>query len=220
MSWLFKSLNSSIAKKIIMALTGSMLMLFLIIHFLGNLTLFKGAEAFNAYVNALQSFKAIIRVIEVALAAVFLYHIYNGLKLWLENRKAKPVKYEVNASGKNSSFFSRWMFQTGSIIFIFLVIHLQTFWYTYNFSGPGQDLYQIVSGLLTNFWYSLFYVIAMILLGFHLNHGFQSAFQTFGWNHVKYFGFIQNLGRVYAWVMAIGFASIPVFFYFFRQGAA
>ena len=221
MGWLVQSLNSSIGKKFVMALTGISLILFLIVHLAGNLTLYFGKDAFNGYVETLEVVKPLVRVIEVILALIFIFHIYNGLRLWLENRKAKSGKYAVNAASKDSTLFSRTMIQTGSIVFIFLILHLATFWYAFNFKEhtPGApEYYDIVVSWFANPFYSAFYVIAVILLGFHLNHGFQSAFQTFGWNHNKYTPFIKKLGTVYAVVMAVGFASIPIYFFLVSLG--
>ena len=123
MGWFLKFLNSSIGKKFMMAVTGSFLLIFLLIHLIGNITLFFGAGAFNAYVSALDTIKPLIRVVEVVLLAAFILHIYNGLRLWLENKKTQGGnfmgKYKVNASGENSSFSSRTSFITGSISFYF-----------------------------------------------------------------------------------------------------
>jgi len=206
-----------------MAVTGSFLLIFLIVHLIGNLTLFFGAEAFNGYVGALDVVKPLIRVIEVVLLAAFVLHIFNGFKLWLENRKAKGIKYQVNGSSENSDLFSRTMFLSGSIIFIFLVTHLGTFFWRFNVHDPMElanihQYFDIVVHFFGIWWYALLYVIAMVLLGSHLNHGFQSAFQTFGWNHKKYFPFIQKIGTLYALLMAIGFASMPIYFFFFYGG--
>ena len=136
MGWFLKSLNSSIGKKFMMAVTGSFLLIFLIVHLVGNITLFFGASAFNAYVSALDTIKPLIRVIEVVLLAVFVIHIFNGLKLWLENKRARGLTYKVNASSENSTVFSRTMVLTGSIIFIFLVTHLGTFFWRFNVHDP------------------------------------------------------------------------------------
>ena len=223
MGWFLKFTKSSIGKKIIMGITGFFLIIFLIVHLIGNLTLFFGAEAFNTYVLTLDVVKPAIRVIELVLLLAFILHIYNGLKLWLENRRAKPVTYKVNASSDNSSLFSRTMVQTGSIVFIFLIIHLGTFFYRFNFYDPDglanqHRYFDIVVNFLQMPIYSLFYVVAVILLGFHLNHGFQSAFQTFGWTHKKYTPLVKSLGTLYAIVMAVGFASMPIYFLFFYRG--
>lgn len=216
-------LRSSIGKKMIMAVTGSFLLIFLIIHLIGNITLFFGPSAFNGYVASLDVVKPLIRVIEMVLLAAFLLHIYNGVKLWLENKKASGGKYKINGSQENADIFSRTMFLTGSIIFIFLVSHLGTFFWRFNIYDPmglanHHQYFEIVVHFFNIWWYVLLYVVAMVLLGLHLNHGFQSAFQTFGWNNKKYFPLVEKIGTVYAIIMAVGFASMPIYFFFFYGG--
>ena len=217
MGWFFKFTKSSIGKKFMMAITGSFLLIFLIIHLVGNVTLFFGPNAFNAYVSTLDVVKPLIRVIELVLLAAFVIHIFNGLKLWLENKRAKGVEYNVSGSSENSSLFSRTMALTGSIVFIFLVTHLGTFFWRFNVHDPmgfasNHQYYDIVVYFFGLWWYAVLYVIAMIFLGYHLNHGFQSAFQTFGWNHNRYTPIIKKIGTIYAIIMAAGFASMPLYF--------
>ena len=213
-------INSSIGKKLTMAVTGSFLIIFLIVHLIGNITLFFGPSVFNGYVLALDVVKPLIRVIEIVLLTVFILHIFNGLKLWLENKRARGVKYQVNGSHENTDLFSRTMFVTGSIVFIFLVLHLGTFFWRFNVYDPMQlanshRYFDIVVYFFGIWWYVLLYIVAVILLGFHLNHGFQSAFQTFGWNHKSYFPSVKKLGSIFAIIMAIGFASMPIYFFLF-----
>lgn len=212
MGWLTKSLSSSIGKKYLMALTGIFLIIFLVIHLVGNLQLYFGKEAFNTYVAVLSSVKPIVRVIELVLALGFFVHILYALRLWIANKKARPGKYAVNAGSKNSDVFSRTTLVTGSIIFIFLVFHLAHFWYPYNFHTTSLTLYDIVVGWFQIPLYSIFYIIACLLLGYHLNHGFQSAFQTFGWNNSKYFPIVKAVGLIYTLLMTIGFGSIPIYY--------
>ncbi len=217
MGWFFKFTKSSIGKKFMMAITGSFLLIFLIIHLVGNVTLFFGPNAFNAYVSTLDVVKPLIRVIELVLLAAFVIHIFNGLKLWLENKRAKGVEYKVSGSSENSSLFSRTMALTGSIVFIFLVTHLGTFFWRFNVHDPmgfasNHQYYDIVVYFFGLWWYAVLYVIAMIFLGYHLNHGFQSAFQTFGWNHNRYTPIIKKIGTIYAIIMAAGFVSMPLYF--------
>ncbi len=223
MSWLNNFLNSSIGKKFTMAVTGSFLLLFLVIHLIGNITLFFGPEAFNGYVKTLDVIKPLIRVIELVLLSAFVFHIYNGIRLWLENKRARPTDYKINGSSENSSIFSRTMFVSGSIIFIFLVLHLGTFFWRFNVHDPmnyadNHEYYKIVTHFFQYWWYVGIYLVAMVLLGFHLNHGFQSAFQTFGLNNKKYTPLIKRIGTIYAIIMAVGFASMPL--YFFLTGGA
>jgi succinate dehydrogenase / fumarate reductase cytochrome b subunit len=218
-----KFINSSIGKKLTMAVTGSFLIIFLIVHLIGNITLFFGPEVFNGYVLTLDVVKPLIRVIEVVLLSAFLLHIFNGTKLWIENKRARGVKYKINGSSENSDVFSRTMFLTGSIVFIFLVTHLGTFFWRFNVYDPmvlanHHQYFDIVVHFFGIWWYVLLYVVAVLLLGFHLNHGFQSAFQTFGWNHKKYFPLVEKIGTLYAIVMAVGFASMPIYFFFFCGG--
>lgn len=223
MGWFFKFINSSIGKKITMAVTGGFLLIFLIVHLIGNITLFFGPDAFNGYVLALDVVKPLIRIIEVVLLSVFLLHIFNGVRLWIENKRARGVTYKINSSSENSDVFSRTMFLTGSIIFIFLVLHLGTFFWRFNVHDPtglanAHEYFQIVVDFFSYWWYSLLYVAAVLLLGFHLNHGFQSAFQTFGWNHKKYTPLVERFGTIFALIMALGFASMPIYFFFFYGG--
>ncbi len=206
-----------------MAVTGSFLIIFLIVHLIGNLTLYFGEDAFNGYVLTLDVIKPLIRIIELVLLTAFILHIFNGVRLWLENKRARSVNYKVSGSSENSTLFSRTMFVTGSIVFIFLVLHLGTFFWRFNVHDPqglaDNHLYfDIVTGFFQMWWYAVLYIIAVILLGFHLNHGFQSAFQTFGWNHKKYTPLIKKLGTLYAIIMAVGFASMPIYFFFFYGG--
>lgn len=221
MGWLLKALNSSIGKKFVMALTGICLILFLVIHLVNNLTLFAGPELFNTVVKNLDGIKPLIRVVEVILASIFILHIFNGVRLWIENKKARPEDYTINGSRKNSNVFARTMIFSGSLVFVFLVVHLRTLWMTFNFDNEVKESHRYYNAVVSAFQspsYAIFYVIAVIILGFHLNHGFQSAFQTFGWNNKKYFPFIEKLGTFYAVATALLFASIPIYFLFFYGG--
>jgi succinate dehydrogenase / fumarate reductase cytochrome b subunit len=198
-----------------MATTGLLLCLFLVIHLIGNLILFSGPDAFNLYVETLSKVKPIVRAIEIILSMIFLIHIFFGSKLTLENRSATPQKYKVNSAGENSSFFSRNMFIVGSILFIFLITHLSTFWYIFQNQHDEGNFYNIVMGNTVGFGNPIIttlYCIAMILLGFHLRHGFQSAFQTFGIRHNKYSGLIETIAILFWLIIPLGFLSIAVWF--------
>lgn len=205
---------SSIGKKITVGLTGVLLCTYLIVHLGGNLLLFRsdGGAAFDAYAEILPGL-LVIRIIEVGLFAVFLLHIVTGFLFWLRNRKARPSGYAVNRRNENSDPFSRMMFLTGSIVFIFLVVHLNTFWVPARFpAGEHVSMYSIVVRAFADPVYSIFYVVAMVLLAFHLRHGFQSALQTFGLRSVKYAAAIEFAGTIFWLLIPVGFATIPIYF--------
>ncbi len=212
MSWLTRSLKQSIGKKFVMAVTGLFLIIFLFEHIIGNYYLFSGKEAFERYVGALESLGYITPILEIGLALAFIIHIVYGIWLWWGNLKATPIKYEVNGTRENASFTSRNAIWLGLLILLFLFIHIFNFWYHYRFLG--YDLYETVTTLFTNPYYLVFYIFTFVVLGMHIHHGFQSAFQTLGWNHPKYFPFIKKFGTFLAVVFALGFSIIPIYFYF------
>lgn len=218
MGWFTQTLNSSLGKKYIMSITGLFLIIFLVIHLFGNMFLYIGRDAFNAYVDTLgeSAIHYVILVIEVVLFLGFFFHAFSGIKLTLENFNARPNRYAVKPAVPQSTFSSRTMWVTASVIFIFLVVHLQNFWYAYKFGGISETttMYDIVTSTFQDPVYASLYLVACFLLGFHLWHGFQSAFQSLGLNHKKYRPIIVLLGRIYAIVVAGGFASLPVYFYF------
>ena len=157
MGWLSKSLNSSIGKKIVMAVTGISLVLFLTVHFINNMFLFFGKEEFDFLVGSLDAVKPLVRVAELILVLIFGFHIFNGIKLWWENKKANPDKYAVNAEKENSTFYSRTMPYTGVIILIFLIIHLATLWATFNFGMEGSHhYYDVVAETFSSLPISIF----------------------------------------------------------------
>ena len=212
--------SSSLGKKYLMALTGLFLCSFLVIHFLGNITLYTDPVQFNEYTRFMSS-NPIIRVMEIVLVAGFLTHIIDAIMLTRANKKAQPVKYAMDK--KQSSWYSRNMGLTGSVILAFLVLHLQSFWYGYKFGSPAyatdsagfpiKDMYTMVIEAFGEFWYSGLYVIAVTLLGIHLNHGFQSAFQSVGLRHKKYTPTIKMLGTAFSILISLGFISFPIYFF-------
>ena len=212
--------SSSLGKKYLMALTGLFLCSFLVIHFLGNITLYTDPVQFNEYTRFMSS-NPIIRVMEIVLVAGFLTHIIDAIMLTRANKKAQPVKYAMDK--KQSSWYSRNMGLTGSVILAFLVIHLQSFWYGYKFGSPAyatdsaglpiKDMYTMVVEAFGEFWYSGLYVVAVSLLGIHLNHGFQSAFQSVGLRHKKYTPTIKMLGTAFSILITLGFVSFPIYFF-------
>ena len=212
---------TSVGRKLVMALTGLFLFSFLLEHLYGNLLLYKldQGRSFNDYSETLTG-NIIIRTIEYALFAGFIIHIIDALYLTYSNRKARTVGYAMNHRAQNSSWFSRNMGLTGTIILIFLVIHLRTFFFPHRFGTPEATMAYDVANAFQSNWYSALYLISMVILGAHLNHGIQSAFQTLGVNNHKYRKTIKSIGTVISLVIMAGFASFPVIFYFDLFGIA
>ncbi len=228
MSWLSQALSSSLGKKLLMALTGLFLIIFLIGHLLGNFLLFKedGGQAFNEYAKFMTTTPAVM-VLSILTYVSIIAHVIYSIILSIHNRKSRPVKYAVSGASANSIWTSRNMGVLGTFVLIFIVIHLKSFWYEMKFgsvpmveydSGSMKDLYLIVNQAFAQPWYVLFYVISMLILAFHLSHGFKSAFQTLGLSHVKYTPLITIVGKTFAVIVPLLFASIPVYIFFKVQG--
>lgn len=212
---------SSVGRKLVMALTGLFLSIFLVEHLYGNLLLYKfdAGLAFNEY-SAWMAGNLFIRTVEFGLFAGFIIHIIDGLYLTLQNRKARPVRYAVSQQNGNSTWFSRNMGLTGSFVLFFLIVHLRSFFFPHRVFHPENSMAYDVANAFQSNWYSALYVLAMVILGAHLNHGFQSAFQTVGVNNQKYRKSLRMMGSIFALIIMIGFASFPVMFYFDIFGIA
>lgn len=220
MSWVFKTLNSTLGKKLLMALTGLFLILFLVVHLAGNLQLLipDGGKSFNIYAETMAS-NPLIRIVGIVnFGFIALHAIYSAI-LTRHNKKSRPVGYAVTKSSANSTWSSRNMGILGSLILIFILIHLRGFWYEFKFGEMPyvtydgvtyKDGFTIVSEAFGNIIYVIFYVLSMAVLAFHLSHGFSSAFQTLGVNHKKYTPFIQKLGIGFAIIVPALFALIPI----------
>ena len=217
MAWLAKSLHSSLGKKLLMAITGLFLISFLVIHCGLNATIFlnDGGVAFNEGAEFMGT-NPIIRTMEIVLFGGLLLHIYDGLRLWLENKKKRPVAYAVVDGAANSKWYSRSMGLLGTLLLLFLIIHLKHFWYFSRLTDglASHTLYAEMQAVFTNPIVVIIYVLGCISLGYHLLHGFQSAFQTLGWNHPKYTPTIKTIGAIYAIVISAVFAAMPIAFYF------
>ena len=203
-----------------MSLTGLFLILFLAVHLIGNLQLITdpSGKAFNIYAHFMGT-NAFIQVVAKGNFFFILLHIFTSILLTRKNRQARPVGYAKSGASTNSTWASRNMGALGTLILIFLVVHLKGFWYESKFGSLPTatydgvevgDLYAIVDAAYAEWWYMAFYVICMGILAFHLIHGFQSAFQTLGVNHKKYTPAIKFLGVVFAIVVPALFALIPI----------
>ncbi len=212
---------ASLSHKYIMAAAGAFLMLFLVMHLLTNLLLIAGDEGkkFEEAVEFLVT-NPVIKIVEYVLFAGFIIHILLGVIIELHNRKSRPVGYHI-APKSGTSTFSKFMIHSGIIIFIFLLLHLYHFFFVkvglvpvYGGAEDKHEFFPMVAYVFKNPLMVAIYVVSVIVLGFHLKHAFQSAFQSFGLNHDKYMPFIKAVGTIYAIVIAVGFAAIPLYFYF------
>ena len=222
MNWFTRLLSSTLGRKLFMALTGLFLILFLIVHLIGNLQLLKTDEgrAFNVYAEFMTSNPVIVTISYVNYSCI-LIHVIWAILLTKRNREARGV--ESYAIVKNSSpWTSRNMGILGTFILIFLVIHLKGFWYEMHWGGIAKanydgrevkDLFAVVDMAYSNFWYVSVYVVSMAILAFHLWHGFSSAFQTLGLNHIKYNPLIKFVGQTFAILVPALFALIPIWMF-------
>lgn len=225
MQWFIQFLfRSSIGRKVVMSLSGLFLILFLLVHLLGNLQLLAhdGGQSFNVYAHFMTQ-NPLIKTVSYVLYFTILLHTVQGILLYRENRNAKGKTYQVKSDAAVSSF-SRYMAHLGIVLFAFLLIHLYQFWLQMKLGQvpvvqyPGsektyQDLNVIVVESYKQPLNVIFYVLCMLVVGMHLWHGFQSAFQTLGLHHKKYNGLVAFAGRAYAVLVTIGFALIPVILY-------
>ena len=230
MNWFQSFLVSSIGQKIIMSLTGIFLMLFLVVHLVGNLQLLHddGGQAFNLY-TYFMTHNPLIKTISYLLYITVLIHAIQGILITRKNQaSAGGMNRYVKKSTFTTTLANRYMAFWGILIFIFLVIHLKDFWYVMKFTSdlemvtyPGEthevkNLYQRVAVEFKALWVVILYVACMVALAFHLAHGFWSAFQTVGASHPKYLRLLKTTGKIFAFLIPLGFALIPVLFYLFK----
>ncbi len=219
MSWVTKTLSSSLGRKLIMAVTGLSLIAFLTVHCGINASIFlnDGGHTFNEAAEFMSN-NLFIRVTEVGLMAGFIIHIVDGLMLWKSNADKRPVKYAIVKGEANSTWYSRSMGLLGSLLLIFLVIHLRHFWvvsrFTDEITSGRETLFGEMLEVFANPIPVAIYVLGCLSLAYHLLHGFQSAFQTMGWNHPKYTPFIKSLGAGFSILIPLIFAAMPIAMYF------
>lgn len=223
MKWFLDLFSSSLGRKVLMALTGLFLIMFLAVHLAGNLQLLKddGGKSFNLYAEFMGT-NPLIQFVSKGNFALIIIHIIWAIMLSIKNRQARgEVGYAI--APKKSTWSSRNMGILGTIILIFLVIHIRHFYAEAHFGSiPTQmydgkevkDLYGEVVRWFKVDWYVALYVFCMAALGFHLWHGFTSAFQTLGLNHMKYNGVINIVGKAFAIIVPALFAWIPISMFF------
>jgi succinate dehydrogenase / fumarate reductase cytochrome b subunit len=228
MKWLITFFSSSIGKKLLMSLTGLFLILFLVVHLIGNLQLLKddGGEAFNTYAY-MMAHNPLIKIVAYGNYFFIILHAFVGISITLYNRGAKGQKYAVSKSNK-TTWASKNMALLGTLILAFTFIHMGDFWFKMKFTNElatvsyegfpeVKDLFTRVSTAFSQLWIVAVYLIGMLVLSFHLWHGFQSAFQTLGLSHKKYTPLIHNVGKAYAILIPLGFAIIPIWYFFFKS---
>ena len=225
MSWFTDTFGSTIGRKLLMSLTGLFLIIFLTVHLLGNLAIFNndGGLAFNAYA-VFMGHNPLIKVVSYALYISILAHAIIAVWLWINNKIARPVGYAVSNANQNSTWASRSMMLLGSLVFIYIFIHLKDFWWYYKMGGNYQfsidangnrDLYELVFKQFHSPITLTIYLLGLIALSIHLWHGFESAFQTLGLQHQRYTPAIKLVGKLFAIIVPVGFAAMPIYVYFF-----
>ena len=207
-------LTSSIGKKVIMSLSGLFLIMFLCVHLSVNLLLLVGPDAFNAGCEFMSL--PVIKVIEPILALGFIVHIVWASILTIQNQKARPTKYAMRSQSQNCTWPSRNMYILGALVLAFLALHICNFWFSFKF-GDITDHYELVSTTLMQPVYAIIYIIAAILLGLHLSHGFWSAFQSIGFSNQIWRKRLEYIAYFFAIVFAVGFSIIPIYFMVFGK---
>jgi len=221
--------TSSVGKKLVMAFTGIFLILFLVVHAGLNACIWAmdGGLMFNKAGHFMGSF-VIPRVLEIGLFVGIFLHIIQGYMLTLENRSKRKIGYEVNYS-KGSKLYSRSMAILGTLLLMFLIMHIYHFWTPSRLGGIGNikslntfnlngveyhNLYAEMQLVFTNPCIVILYVLACGSLAYHLAHGFQSAFKTIGVHNKRYHAMISCIGYGFAIIIPLAFAMMPLSFYF------
>jgi succinate dehydrogenase / fumarate reductase cytochrome b subunit len=201
-------LRSSIGRKLVMSLTGAALIAFVLVHLLGNLTLYADTDgaAFNSYAHLLEV-NPLLPLAEIGLTVLFVVHIGLGIRTALDNREARPTRYKDLAPHGNRTLASTTMIVTGLLVLVFLVVHLIDF----RFAERHADglAYMVVQRLATPLG-AVVYLIGVVALGVHLWHAVQSVFQTLGLYHPRYRPMVVKAGWVLAVLVGLGFATFPL----------
>ncbi|HRB79819.1 MAG TPA: succinate dehydrogenase cytochrome b subunit [Niabella sp.] len=212
--------KSAVGRKITMSLTGIFLILFLLLHAGLNACIWAndGGAMFNAGAHFMGS-TIIPRVLEVGLFVFFIIHVVQGIKLTIQNRSKRSVGYAVPMGNNGSKWYSRSMGLLGSLILIFIAVHLAHFWFP-NRSNQGFllgeeiNLYEKMKEVFSHIAPVIIYELGVIALFWHLLHGFQSAFRTLGLSNHRYIGLIKGLGFWYSLIICLAFFFMPLSFHF------
>lgn len=210
-------LQHTVGRKILMAITGQLMVLFVIVHLIGNSSIFIGPDGINAYAKHLHDLGPLVWVFRLVMLALLTVHVVFGIQLTLENSAANPDSYAVKKR-INATFSSENMIWTGLLLLGFIVYHILHF--TARVTPDivqgvdAQGRYDVFKMVTTSFHMGgivAIYVVAMIVLFFHLSHGIQSFFQTMGWNNENARPAFQKVGKVLSIIFLLGYSSIPVF---------
>jgi succinate dehydrogenase / fumarate reductase cytochrome b subunit len=211
-------LRSTIGKKYLMGLAGLVWTGFVLAHMAGNLLIFVSPDAYNAYGHALTSGN-IIYLAEAVLVLALITHVGLAVSLTRQNRAARPNAYAARAKGEKSvTLASRTMGIQGSLVLAFIILHIATFKYGTHYDTVVngvviRDLYRLMVEVFQQPGYVVWYLVALIVLGFHLSHGVGSVFQSFGWMSGRHQATLKKISYLYATIVALGFISQPVYIF-------
>ena len=197
-------------KKAVMAMSGAIMTGFLVVHMAGNLQIFEGPDRFNNYAHTLKSMPALLWGNRILLLASVVLHVWSAFGLWRLKEEARPVAY-VRKQAIASTYAARTMYWSGPILLLFIIYHLMQF--TIGVGGTPyleDEPYDNVVAGFNLIPIALFYVLAMGCLCFHLFHGVWSLFQTLGVNHPRYTPKLRLLAKMVAFVLFLGFSSVPI----------
>jgi succinate dehydrogenase / fumarate reductase cytochrome b subunit len=211
--------TSSVGRKTIVAVTGLLLILFILVHMLGNWNMFLGPDAMNSYAAKLQSLGGLLWIARIGLIVIFLLHVFFTIQLNIENKQARPIPYKKKDYVR-ATLTSRNMAVSGLLILAFVIYHLlhytlgvvqpETFKAKLTDAQGRPDVYMMVIYGFRNPIISLSYIIAMLLLAMHLDHAVQSVFQTLGWTTKNIFPKLIRFSRAFAIFIFIGYTLIPL----------
>jgi succinate dehydrogenase / fumarate reductase cytochrome b subunit len=217
---LVRLFGTSIGRELIMAVTGALLLGFVVVHMLGNMKVFQGPQALNSYAAWLAG-HPLLWFARICLLTIFVAHVYTGISLALENRAARPRRYLVHKLVE-ASFASRYMMLSGALVLAFVIYHLLHF--TFGAIGAEHhglldadrrhDVYSMMVLGFRDPWITGSYVVAMLLLGLHLLHGASSVLQSLGINHDSYNALLWTACTILVLVIVVGNCSIPLVIYF------
>lgn len=210
-------MKSSVGRKILMAVTGLILVSFICVHLLGNMSLFVGADAINAYAAKLHSLGPIVWIFRLVMLAVFAVHVAFGIALTVENSSARPIAY-MQKVNETSTFSSRSMIVTGAVILVFVVIHIMHFTGHFWVAGVDElvdaagrfDVYTMVVQGFNKVAFILVYAIAMVCVFLHIFHGIGSFFQTLGLANDNTLDYVGYFGKLVSFILVIGYFAVII----------